>query len=220
MARVIRFLGMHFPYSGRPRDALRGALVGLVLLGAGGAATARSWGGAAYGVNPGDAVGMEFRDGAMQGWPLGALGGAAIGAALGAAAAVVAGAAWEERGSAAAVVVVGAVAGGLAAFAWGDVAARDRAVVVRAERHGTASPATGTFRVGNNDLRLAGDQHRPRNVPLLVFLVLAGTTVGALAGRGAMGSWPVGQFERPAGAAFEVKAKPVVPAPATRSPGA
>ena len=75
--------------------------------------------------------------------------------------------------------------------------------------------------VQNGQVRLAGNAERRRSTGLAAFLVLCGTTVGALAGRGLMGTWPAGErFERPAERGFQVVTHAAAPAagPATPPP--
>jgi len=205
MAKVIRFWRLHFPYSGRPRDMLRGALVGAVLLAAAAPAVTWSWGYAGYGLEE-QAVGFTASEGPARGWAGAVLGAGAAGAALGALVAFVCGAAWEERGSAAAVVATGVLCGTFAGFAWASVVARDHVVEVRAGPPATApARATSGVMVQNGQVRLAGNAERRRSTGLAAFLVLCGGTVGALAGRGLMGTWPAGErFARPAERGFQV----------------
>ena len=207
MAKVYRLGPLSFPYAGRPRDVLRGALTGATLFGLAGAIMAKRWGMAAYGLG-GDGAGATVQESFGPEWPVGVAMGLAIGAALGAFIVFVAGAAYEERGSAAGIIVVGALCGGAFAATWGIDTARQRIVTVRAVPPGTTSSPPEWkpfFTVANDDVHLSGMIERKVNVPLLAFLVVGGTVVGALAGRGLVGAWPAGErYAAPTEGTFEV----------------
>ena len=141
-------------------------------------------------------------------WPLGVGLGMAIGAALGAFIVFAAGAAWAERGSAWGIIVVGALCGAASAANWGSDLAQRRVVTVRAVNP-DAPPAPPDwkpfFTVSVSGVNLSGTVERKTNVPLLVFLILGGAVIGALAGRGLVGNWPEGeQFASPSERSFVV----------------
>ncbi|HZN68306.1 MAG TPA: hypothetical protein VFB66_23675 [Tepidisphaeraceae bacterium] len=205
MAKVLRIWRLHFSYGGRPRDVLRGALLGSILLGAAGAAVAWrwSWGKQSTG---GPAVQFLAYDGPSPLWPLGVLLGAAAGATLGAGVTFVGGAAWEQKGSAAAVVAVGLLAGALCAYAWADATASERVFLLQAEPPGFRPLSSVPHDVIESpQVRLVCDVRRRPRIVLQAFLTLCGATIGALAARGVVGPWPSGAaLDRPAEGGFQV----------------
>lgn len=206
MARVFRIGRFHFPYAGRPRDIIRGALAGLVLFGTAGAAMGYSRGLAAYGLE-GAAVGATIFERWHQTWPAGILIGMVAGALLGGALTFCGGAAGEERGSAVGVIVVGLLGGIAVAAAWGSSSARHRTVTIRAELPGETPPAGWSphFKVADSNLQLTGTVEHRLDAPMLAFMIVAGAVVGALAGRGLAGDWPRGEvYARPLEGAFQV----------------
>jgi hypothetical protein len=86
-----------------------------------------------------------------------------------------------------ALLAVGAAGGISAGSIWGGAVARERVVEVRAQ-HASAAPilsARGpSVSVVNGPVRLSGTVARDMNFPLLAFMVIGGTVVGALAARG------------------------------------
>jgi hypothetical protein len=206
MANVVRIGRFHFPYAGRPRDVVRGALAGAVLFGTAGAGMGISRGVAAFGLD-GDAVGAMVREQWDQTWPAGILAGMAVGALLGAFLTFCAGAAFEERGSAVGVIVIATLGGVAVAGVWGTTVARHRVVTLRADPPGATQPAGWTpyFKVGNSTIELSGTVEYRLDMPMLSFMVIAGAVTGALAGRGLVGNWPRGEtYARPLEAAFAV----------------
>jgi hypothetical protein len=185
----------------------RGTLAGLIFCGVAGASMTKSWGVAAYGLGA-DGGGAGVYEMLGPEWPMGVGAGMVIGAILGAFIVFAAGAAWAERGSAYGILAVGAVCGALSAASWGSDLAQRRVVTVRAV-HPSASPAPPEwkpfFSVSASGVNLSGMVERKTNVPLLVFLILGGAVVGALAGRGLVGNWPEGeQFASPSDRSFVV----------------
>ena len=199
MATILRVGPISFPYAGRPRDIVRGAIAGAILLAIAGAGMSFGWNLSAYRIGEEDGAGATIRGDWDSRWPLRAAGGAAAGAAAGALAVFVAGAALQERGGAGAVVAVGAVAGMLAFLSLAHAAGRDRVVTIRA--HPTTTPDLPptwqpTFTVRDAPIHLSATIDRRMNYPVAVFLVACGAFAGALAGRGLVGTWPAGH--RPA----------------------
>lgn len=207
MAKVYRLGPVSFPYAGRPGDVLRGAAAGFMLCGLAGAHMAIRWGWAAYGLE-GQAAGATVEETWGPYWPGTAALGATAGAPLGAFIVFVAGAAWEERGSAAGVIVAGAMCGAFLAGVWGADLARRRIVIVRADlTSGPPAPSAWkpNFTVGSAHLVVTGTVERKVNAPLLAFFVAGGALVGALAGRGLAGPLPAGErFAGPAEGSFLV----------------
>ena len=230
MATILRVGPISFPYAGRPRDIVRGAIAGAILLAIAGAGMSFGWNLSAYRIGEEDGAGATIRGDWDSRWPLRAAGGVAAGAAAGALAVFVAGAALQERGGAGAVVAVGAVAGMLAFLSLAHAAGRDRVVTIRA--HPTTTPDLPptwqpTFTVRDAPIHLSATIDRRMNYPVAVFLVACGAFAGALAGRGLVGTWPAGHrpakpAEGPAEAAAPVtpvtSVTPVTPVAPVRPP--
>ena len=168
------------------RDALRAAAAGAILFAIAGAGLGAKGGFSAFRVDAA-AAGATVSVGWGSMWLGLALAGAAIGGLAGAGAAYAAGRWPGPRRAGAALLAVGAVGGVLAGATWGSAVARERVVEVRAQR-ASAAPLLSTRGSGvskvNGPVRLDASVRRDLNVPLLAFMVMGGTVVGALAARG------------------------------------
>jgi hypothetical protein len=167
-------------------DLTRAAAAGAILFAFAGAGLGAKGGFNAFRVDAA-AAGATVSVGWGYSWLALALGGAAAGAAVGAGAAYV-GRLWlDTRRAGIALLAVGAIGGIVAGATWGTAVARERVVQVRAQHAAAAAPTSnGAPRVTviNGPVRLDGSVARAMNVPLLAFMLIGGTLVGALAARG------------------------------------
>jgi hypothetical protein len=187
VARGLRIPRLPFaiPASGDGRDIARTAVAGAILFGLAGAGLGASGGFNTFRVDAA-AAGATVSVGWGYDWLAYAVFGAMAGAAVGAGATFAA-LRWFRPRAAMALLAVGAVGGILAGSIWGSAVARERVVEVRAQ-HASAAPllsARGpSVSVVNGPVRLSGTVARDMNFPLLAFMVIGGTVVGALAARG------------------------------------
>lgn len=175
-----------FMLTGPGSETARAAAAGAILFGIAGAGLGAKGGFAAFRVDAA-AAGATVSVGWGYLWLALAATGAIVGASVGAGA-IYAGRRWLDASrTGAALLAVGAVGGVLAGATWGSAVARERLVEVRAQ-HASAAQHTGTrgarVTVVNGPVRLDGNVAREVNVPLLAFMVVGGTVVGALAARG------------------------------------
>ena len=175
-----------FAYTEPSCEIARAAAAGAILFGIAGAGLGAKGGFAAFRVDAA-AAGATVSVGWGYQWLGLAVAGAMTGALVGAGA-VYAGRLWlDVRHAGRALLAVGAVGGILAGATWGSAVARERVVELRAQHASAAAPARGSaprVTVVNGPVRLDGSVAREMNLPLLAFMVLGGTVVGALAARG------------------------------------
>jgi hypothetical protein len=188
-----------FSLSGPSYELARAAAAGAILFGIAGAGLGAKGGFAAFRVDAA-AAGATVSVGWGYLWLGLALAGAATGALVGAGAAYAARLWLDVRNVGAALLAVGAVGGILAGATWGSAVARERVVEVRAQ-HASAAPMAANrgprVTVVNGPVRLDGSVAREMNLPLLAFMVLGGTVVGALAARGLAEPLPFARREAP-----------------------
>ena len=130
-------------------------------------------------------------------WLAWAAAGAAAGTVAGAASAWLAQRRWPQRAGLA-LLGIGALGGVLAGASWGSAVARERVVHVRAQPSAAApieSRTRPTVSVVTGPVRLSGSVDRRVNLPLMAFMVLGGTVVGALAARGLADVLPLARRE-------------------------
>ena len=201
-AKALRLPRLPFPVpqSGDAREITRAAAAGAALFALAAAGLGGRSGFQAFRVDAG-AAGATVSVGWGYDWIAYAGFGAMAGAAFGALAAFVA-LRWLKSGAASALLAVGAVAGVVAGTAWGGAVARERYVEVRAQ-HASAPPMNTAGRganvsIVNGPVRLSSNVAREMNVPLLSFMILGATVVGAFAARGLAEVLPVERrAERP-----------------------
>ena len=168
------------------RDMMRAASAGAILFAFAGAGLGAKGGFAAFRVDTA-AAGATVSVGWGYQWFAYALLGAVVGAIVGAAASYGARTWLDARRAGTALLAVGALGGVVAGSIWGEAVARERVVEVRAQTAAARAPEAGTaprVTVVNGPVRLDGSVEREMNVPLLTFMVLGATVVGAFAARG------------------------------------
>ena len=181
--------------------AFRGAAAGGVCRAATAGAILFAFAGAGLGARGGfstfrvdsAAAGATVSVGWGYGWLAWAFAGATAGALAGTLAALAARKWLRPERAPAGVLAVGLLGGVLAGATWGGAVARERVVEVRAQQTSAAPlPATrgAAVTVVNGPIRLSGAVSREMNLPLLAFMLLGGTVVGALVARGLPESLP------------------------------
>ena len=180
---------------------LRGAAAGEVCRAATAGAILFAFAGAGLGARGGfstfrvdaAAAGATVSVGWGYGWLAWAFAGAAAGALAGVLSALGARKWLRAERAPAGVLAVGVLGGVIAGATWGGAVARERVVEVRAQQTSAAPlPATrgSAVTVVNGPIRLSGAVSREMNLPLLAFMLLGGTVVGALVARGLPESLP------------------------------
>ena len=165
-------------------EVARAAAAGAILFGIAGAGLGAQGAFKAFEVDKA-AAGATLSTGWGYMWVALAAAGAVTGALFGAGASY-AGRRWLNVRYAGALLLVGALGGIFAGATWGSAVARERVLEVRAQ-HAKAKPLAANgprLTVINGPVRLDGSVARRMNLPLLSFMVLGGTLVGALAARG------------------------------------
>jgi hypothetical protein len=174
------------PQSWRSREITRAAVAGMILFGIAGAGLGARGGFSTFRVDAASA-GATVSVGWGAAWLVWAAAGMACGAVAGGLAGHLAHWRLRERGAAYALLGIGALGGVLAGATWGGAVARERVVHVRAQPTSAAplTPSDGpSVSIVTGPIRLSGSVDRDFNVPLLAFMLLGGSVVGALAARG------------------------------------
>jgi hypothetical protein len=215
-AKVLRLTRLAIPATPVARDIVRAAGAGMILFGIAGAGMGARGGFNTFRVDAASA-GATVSVGWGYQWLVWAAAGLAAGAFAGAVAGYLSHLRFRERGAGYALMGVGVLGGVLAGATWGSAVARERVVHVRAQPTSAApiTPSDGpTVSIVTGPIRLSGSVDRDFNVPLLAFMLLGGSIVGALAAKGIGGSVRFEDAENPLDAPF-------VPAPPRRatSPG-
>jgi hypothetical protein len=169
-----------------PREIARAAAAGTILFGIAGAGLGARGGFSTFRVDAASA-GATVSVGWGAAWLVWAAAGMACGALAGGIAGYLAHWGLRQRGAGYALMGVGVVGGVLAGATWGSAVARERVVHVRAQPTSAApiTPSDGpTVSIVTGPVRLSGSVDRDFNVPLLAFMLLGGSVVGALAARG------------------------------------
>ena len=169
-----------------PREIARAAAAGTILFGIAGAGLGARGGFSTFRVDPASA-GATVSVGWGSAWLVWAAAGMACGALAGGLAGYLAHWRFRERGAGYAMMGVGVLGGVLAGATWGTAVARERVVHLRAQPTSAApiTPSDGpTVSIVTGPIRLSGSVDRDYNVPLLAFMLLGGSIVGALAARG------------------------------------
>lgn len=189
----LRLTRFSLPSTGPARDVARTAMAGMILFGIAGAGLGARGGFNTFRVD-GVSAGATVSVGWGYGWLVWAAAGLAAGAMAGTLAGYLANLRLRERGAAVSLLVIGALGGVLAGATWGTAVARERVVHVRAQPTSAAplTPSSGpSVSIVTGPIRLSGRVDRDFNIPLLTFMLLGGTVVGALAARGLAESMPV-----------------------------
>jgi hypothetical protein len=215
-AKMLHVGRLRIPATPVARDVVRAAAAGMILFGIAGAGMGARGGFHTFRVDAASA-GATVSVGWGYQWLVWAAAGLAAGAFAGALAGYLSHLRFRERGAGYALMGVGVLGGVLAGATWGSAVARERVVHVRAQPTSAAplNPHDGpTVSIVTGPIRLSGSVDRDFNVPLLAFMLLGGSVVGALAAKG-MGS--SGRFEG-AEQAVNPLDTPYVPAPPRRAP--
>lgn len=189
----LRLTRLPLPGTGPTRDIARTALAGMILFGIAGAGMGARGGFNTFRVDAASA-GATVSVGWGHGWLVWAAAGLATGAMAGTLAGYLANLRLRERGAAVSLLVTGALGGILAGATWGSAVARERVVHVRAQPASAASltpSSSASVSIVTGPIRLSGRVDREFNIPLLAFMLMGGTVVGALAARGLAESVPV-----------------------------
>jgi hypothetical protein len=184
--KALRVTRLVIPATPAARDAIRAAAAGTILFGIAGAGMGARGGFNTFRVDAASA-GATVSVGWGYQWLVWAVAGMAAGALAGALAGYVSNLRFRQRGAGYALSAVGVLGGVLAGATWGSAVARERVVHVRAQPTSAAplNPSEGpTLSIVTGPIRLSGSVDRDFNVPLLAFMLLGGSVIGALSAKG------------------------------------